>query len=32
MDKLRKVEDVWKKNSLFMMSRNVSWICIVQVI
>ena len=25
----RKVDDVWKKNSLFMMRRKVSGICIV---
>ena len=32
MGMLCKVEEAWKKNSLFVMSRKMSGICIVQVI
>ena len=32
MGKLRKVEEVWKKNSILMMSCKASWICIEKMI
>ena len=32
MGTLHKMEDIWKKGSLFMMSLYVSGICILQVI